>query len=499
MKFSPRSIPGIYFATDIEVHRGWDGRFYLIDFSRVLPPVTPRKSKPGAHLYELFRPEFIKKYKTSLCSDSYSKFLKNRAEDLAARRNVDEATHYLRTSLIPRVSRFLPESLKSASSVLPSHVTELLHAKGVNIRYLGLILAELIKSQQETSEGSPLAPLIAQAISLVAVEIYARAFNSLTRELLRQNTFSHATPILSEHRGMIVSSLNLLFGQSAMSLRFWGDDLRRRIVDKFEGLDAIFRHLPPFSLLTSRSEQEAHPERVLLFRRIAPRLGLKMSPEFLQDLADNPQRLHSQDRPFSQSDLLEIVERTKTLSLISHAHGYLLLNRGLLKRAQDPMSAVRCFQSAISKFQKSLKTSRNDKVVLRDFARTLVLLEEEHQRESHAMGFGEAAFHAPRIEQANRYYKKAIQVDPEDPRSLLLYAKFLQQFGRTNEAEEYFLRALEIDKDFINALYAYGYFLSAQNKEAEALQFYERARLLTNTRYLRPGIRDRQLRLSDDS
>lgn len=32
-----------YLPTDIEGHRGSDGRYYVLDFSRVFPPTRPRK------------------------------------------------------------------------------------------------------------------------------------------------------------------------------------------------------------------------------------------------------------------------------------------------------------------------------------------------------------------------------------------------------------------------------------------------------------------------
>lgn len=33
----------IWSPVDVEGHRGTDGRFYLIDYSRVMPPETPVK------------------------------------------------------------------------------------------------------------------------------------------------------------------------------------------------------------------------------------------------------------------------------------------------------------------------------------------------------------------------------------------------------------------------------------------------------------------------
>jgi hypothetical protein len=38
------------------------GRYYLLDFSRTMPPVTPQRDILQGHLYRLFRKEFVQKY-----------------------------------------------------------------------------------------------------------------------------------------------------------------------------------------------------------------------------------------------------------------------------------------------------------------------------------------------------------------------------------------------------------------------------------------------------
>ena len=43
----------LHSAADIEGHRGRDGRFYLIDFSRTFPPTDPNRSIPFSHLFQV--------------------------------------------------------------------------------------------------------------------------------------------------------------------------------------------------------------------------------------------------------------------------------------------------------------------------------------------------------------------------------------------------------------------------------------------------------------
>jgi len=45
----------LHSAADVEGHLGFDDNFYLLDFSRTFPPVTPDKAFVNGHLYQLFR------------------------------------------------------------------------------------------------------------------------------------------------------------------------------------------------------------------------------------------------------------------------------------------------------------------------------------------------------------------------------------------------------------------------------------------------------------
>ena len=55
--------------------RGVDGKFYLLDFSRTMPPVAPQTEKYyNGHLFYLFRREFVRANSKPLCSDAFSVF-----------------------------------------------------------------------------------------------------------------------------------------------------------------------------------------------------------------------------------------------------------------------------------------------------------------------------------------------------------------------------------------------------------------------------------------
>lgn len=78
----------MYSPADLEGHKGKnplkfflhitgrDGRFYLLDFSRVLPPETPCPHFKNSHLSRVLRPEFVQEFHKPLCSDAFSGFIK---------------------------------------------------------------------------------------------------------------------------------------------------------------------------------------------------------------------------------------------------------------------------------------------------------------------------------------------------------------------------------------------------------------------------------------
>ena len=88
-------------AADIEGHLGTDGKYYLLDFSRTMPPVTPDKRFHNGHLYRLFRREFLVKYGRPLCSDAFSSFVIKDPQRKEYNQEVKEATQHLMRVVIP--------------------------------------------------------------------------------------------------------------------------------------------------------------------------------------------------------------------------------------------------------------------------------------------------------------------------------------------------------------------------------------------------------------
>jgi hypothetical protein len=70
----------LLFPFDMEVHLGSDGRLYLLDLARLMPPTPPMGEMRNSYLYHHFRFEFLSQYcgqdglPLALSSDVYSHF-----------------------------------------------------------------------------------------------------------------------------------------------------------------------------------------------------------------------------------------------------------------------------------------------------------------------------------------------------------------------------------------------------------------------------------------
>jgi hypothetical protein len=96
----------IYGAGDVEVHRGTDGRHYVVDFARCSAPEAPPHLGDRRTVFSrLLRPEFTRAYKKPLCADAFTRWDANRDDAVVHAQDVVEATQYLYDQLVPAVAR----------------------------------------------------------------------------------------------------------------------------------------------------------------------------------------------------------------------------------------------------------------------------------------------------------------------------------------------------------------------------------------------------------
>ncbi len=196
-------------AADIEGHVGLDDKFYLLDFSRTMPPVQPDGRYLNGHLYQLFRKEFVQKYSKPLCSDAFSGFIMWDKKKDEYNVDVCDATAYLFTNVIPNCALDLIHRLSDGQTGI-SLMTQM-HRHGVNLRYIGLVLKEVVNLPNEMSLDH-FDPVNKQDISLLKdsaecllyMEAVARSIKNQLNANLRQKMKQLKLPL---EVGRVISAI----------------------------------------------------------------------------------------------------------------------------------------------------------------------------------------------------------------------------------------------------------------------------------------------------
>ena len=167
-------------AADVEIHR-CNNRNILLDAARLIPPMTPRQKFD--HLVKQFRPELIlnlgnisrdiTELPSQLSSDAYSKFSSAR-DVLQLNRDIDVVTKYVEKNVVKKVRVELERgSRKFWKSEL---ISEFLHTRGLNLRYLGRLRGSIESST----------PAMRQLREVLLNEIIARVMKNEVRNRMRE-------------------------------------------------------------------------------------------------------------------------------------------------------------------------------------------------------------------------------------------------------------------------------------------------------------------------
>ncbi|MDP2437086.1 MAG: hypothetical protein Q8P67_15165, partial [archaeon] len=210
----------LWAAADIEGHLGTDGRFYLLDLSRTMPPMDMRLSPdhPQAFLYRHLRPELVASFShevegRALCPDTYSGFIRHDPKFNEYIEDVRDATKFLLENVIPNTAKELKWVVLEAISqkrVETVNCSEILRRSGVNLRLMGHVLR---LSDQ---------PVVRM---LILVEVVARVLKNELRHLLRRKMQAVKLTLVEPYRDLVVGFLNHVFynvqSRSASSVHYW--------------------------------------------------------------------------------------------------------------------------------------------------------------------------------------------------------------------------------------------------------------------------------------
>lgn len=124
-------VPG-----DVEVHRGTDGRLYVVDLARLFPARPP--GARGDSLCNLLRPEAVRRSARPLCSDAFTNW--QAADPAAVENNNDVAAvvAQLRESGVASLAEGLD---KAGARVVTADLARACHVAGINVAMLGLVAA----------------------------------------------------------------------------------------------------------------------------------------------------------------------------------------------------------------------------------------------------------------------------------------------------------------------------------------------------------------------
>lgn len=169
----------LFGPTDIEGHKDHrSGEYFLVDYARTMPPqgkIGEYKLDPTRrHLFELLRPELVQANSgIPLNSDVFSGFnLKDEFKSDSAREVLD-VTRVMLTVIIPE----LAEMFQKRGSFENVDFASLLHASGVNIRFLG-------KLRDRCSRADARDAILDEMVARILKNTFKEEMRSISKTLL---------------------------------------------------------------------------------------------------------------------------------------------------------------------------------------------------------------------------------------------------------------------------------------------------------------------------
>lgn len=121
-------------------------------------------------------------------------------------------------------------------------LTEAVHRKGINMRFLDLLRMHTTGADCRT---------------LLFVEMCARVVKNNIRKKLRKVMERLRIPLEEPYRRLIVDYMNLVLGNSEESAEFWNAPLKRDLLKKFE-----------HAITTEENDQDSRYFRLLSYSKI---------------------------------------------------------------------------------------------------------------------------------------------------------------------------------------------------------------------------------------
>lgn len=223
---------------DIEGHKALDGRYYLLDYARLMPSQAPIPSEDGKWdgrgvFYQMLRPEFVRSYSTPLSSDVFTGWSMYDTEREKSEREVIAATQVMINERIPALAADLDAFDTSVLSEIyarrvseeldPIRIIQFLnlvnlesrmHCAGINCRHMGR-LRQLVHNKAMRSY------ILCAAVSRALKHKLRNRMRRAVREKRQGDLASEVSC-----KRVAARVLNKILGQHPKSEDFW----RRSVV-----------------------------------------------------------------------------------------------------------------------------------------------------------------------------------------------------------------------------------------------------------------------------
>ena len=236
---------------------------------------------------------------------------------------------------------------------------EKMHHEGINIRYLGLILANVPQEEEEKYTVTRY---------FLLTMIAARVIKNEIRALLRQSMSKVRVPLEAPYRAVIVRYVNWVFGYDLVTDRYWNISIKG-IMKRWFHLSAPYTNanykLRENLFHPSVSACLKYNPKEYFFYLFDNALGVRFSSFGTVKLLSNA--------PLDEADVVEFQEKVKHMNIVDDAMGSYYQLQGVLKQMEGAHSqATPYFGLAVDKYERALTSNPNNKKLLRNLADCLV-------------------------------------------------------------------------------------------------------------------------------
>lgn len=341
---------GVYLMShgNIEVHKGFDGKYYAFQFADAMPPeYLGNDFSELEHSAFRLRPEFVRKYDVPLSPDAFTEIGEH--DKHIHNQEVKEATKVLRTEAIGDFTKRFEEYLHHDSTQynmigfagLHSSLQENaykkaqtiliyeMHREGINLRYMGKIRKEAKSKELKR---------------VILVEMIARVLKNTLKRKWRNLVKKNPECGEESYKHVTAKFLNRALGESNDSFIYWQFNVKPAIISKFsDGLSH-----KELSIDSELRETELL-KNVLL--RVLEMCSIVISAPLHERISKDSSWL-KQSEPIRALDIVAINSKIKTLNTIPFVEGLLLLDSiKYLKTVKDKSWILK---ASLQKFNESL-------------------------------------------------------------------------------------------------------------------------------------------------